>query len=529
MSTKKYLLLLALAASMLACTCTMPYLPIPTPTPMPLLIAPPPTPTPTPTPVPVDEDFQFPAFPDYSPDDLTAQYRAMRPGFEQDVDAFADGTRYWLALNLALDPTRVYGLERVRVVNNGMDALDELVFRLYPNHMMNRTVLMVSEITVGGTALEGELAANDTVLRLPLPAPLAPGESTDIEMAFRLILGTGDNLVGFGYRNSVGGAVALPSFFPMLSVYEEGMWWEEQLDAMADPVYSEVALFDVWLRAPSDADIASTGVPVSAESEGNYTLYHFASGPVRDFALGIGRGFETVSGEVDGVVITVWSRPDNTEADNFILNVTEQAVQIFSDEFAPYPFAELDVVEVTTAASGIEYPGLYYLAGSAWRADNTFTEWVAAHETAHQWWYSIVGNDQVGEPWIDEGLTEYSSEIYFLRERGEGGGAMAHDYFVNHVGDFVDEYGEQLPVGLPADAYPSPGAYDAIVYSAGALFYEGLVETYGRDAVGEMLQVYFEQHRYGVAHNEDLEALIAEELGEEARTLFREWVYGASE
>ncbi len=28
-------------------------------------------------------------------------------------------------------------------------------------------------------------------------------------------------------------------------------------------------------------------------------------------------------------------------------------------------------------------------------------EWIVVHEVLHQWWYSLVGNDQVNEPWLD--------------------------------------------------------------------------------------------------------------------------------
>jgi hypothetical protein len=539
MNTKRRILLFALVIPALACavlnplasTSTSqpsPHPPTTSPTNTPT-IAPTAPPTSTPTPATLPDSPLLPRFPDYSPDDIDAHYLAMRPGFEADVDAFADGTRYWMALNLALDPVRIDGVERVRVVNREADALDDLVFRLYPNHMIGETVLTVTAIIVDGVLIEGERDGSDTVLRVPLPSPLAPGEVADVEMAFSLVLGQGDNLVGLGQMNRPGDAVALPSFFPMLSVYEDGMWWEEEPVVMADPVYSETALFDVWLCAPDDAAIATTGVMVSMTDEEDCTLYHFASGPVRDFALGIRQDFEVLSGEVDGITVTVWSRPGRHEADRFVLDVTERAVQIFSEEFGPYPFNELDVVEVTTGASGIEYPGLYYLSRSIWRTDDTFTEWVAAHETAHQWWYGMVGNDQVGEPWLDEGVTEYSSEVYFLNAWGEYGAEMTHDYFIHDVGDFVRDYGEQLPVGMPANAYPDEEAYDVTVYSAGALFYEALAEEYGRDSVRELLRVYLERFRYDVAHNEDMETLVAEELGEEARTLFREWVYGVPE
>ena len=44
------------------------------------------------------------------------------------------------------------------------------------------------------------------------------------------------------------------------------------------------------------------------------------------------------------------------------------------------------------------------------------------HEVAHQWWYNQVGSDQIMNPWLDEGLAEFSMYDYFAGtlRRAEG-------------------------------------------------------------------------------------------------------------
>ena len=42
-------------------------------------------------------------------------------------------------------------------------------------------------------------------------------------------------------------------------------------------------------------------------------------------------------------------------------------------------------------------------------------EFAIAHETGHQWWYSMVGSDQIWHPWQDEALTQYIDTLYFER------------------------------------------------------------------------------------------------------------------
>ena len=38
---------------------------------------------------------------------------------------------------------------------------------------------------------------------------------------------------------------------------------------------------------------------------------------------------------------------------------------------------------------------------------------IAVHETAHQWWFGSVGNDQALEPWLDEALATYSERLFY--------------------------------------------------------------------------------------------------------------------
>lgn len=526
MKPRLWMMLLGLLGLTLACA-TPAQLPMVTSSPPPTpLSTPKPSPLPQPPPTPSPSVSAWPTFPPYDPDDLNAHYQAMRPGFEEDVDALANRTRYWLMLDLNLDPVRIWGVERIRFTNHTPDTLSSLVLRLYPNHLAGYSILQVYDITIDGVPVEGEHDVADTVLRVPLPDRLAPDEMVEAELTFTMTLPS-EGPLGWGQIGNVGDTTVMASFFPMLSVYEEGAWWETEPSLMGDPVYSETALFDVWLYAPSDTSVATTGVLIGTESDNEATLYHFATGPVRDFALGISSEFELLSEEVDGITVNVWSAPGDNEDDRRVLDMTELALSFFNEQFWPYPFTEFDVLETRIDAAGIEYPGLIYLTSFGWGDDDPFTEWLIVHETAHQWWYSVVGNDQVGEPWLDEGLTEYSVELYFYHIHGEHEGELAHQQFQSEVENYVSRHGGvRLPIGMPTDAYPGLAEYSTFVYSGGALLLDTLAEQYGRDAVQLLLQTYFQDFRYGVAHSEDLEALVREQLGEEAQALFREWVYG---
>ena len=52
--------------------------------------------------------------------------------------------------------------------------------------------------------------------------------------------------------------------------------------------------------------------------------------------------------------------------------------------------------------AGIEYPTLSFVGSG------DFMRLVVDHETAHQWFYALVGNDQARDPWLDETLATWA-------------------------------------------------------------------------------------------------------------------------
>jgi len=66
---------------------------------------------------------------------------------------------------------------------------------------------------------------------------------------------------------------------------------------------------------------------------------------------------------------------------------------------------------------GMEFDGLVFLSpllfpeytGDA----KDYLTAITAHETAHEWWYGRVGNDQASAPWLDEAFATYSELLFY--------------------------------------------------------------------------------------------------------------------
>ena len=100
--------------------------------------------------------------------------------------------------------------------------------------------------------------------------------------------------------------------------------------------------------------------------------------------------------------------------------IAKESIKIFNNLFGEYPYDTYSVVASDFYIGGMEYPTLVMIDNTLYDDNSKFLlEYVIAHETAHQWWYSVIGNDEVDEPWLDEALTEYSTILYFENKYGK--------------------------------------------------------------------------------------------------------------
>jgi aminopeptidase N len=121
-----------------------------------------------------------------------------------------------------------------------------------------------------------------------------------------------------------------------------------------------------------------------------------------------------------------------------------------------------------------------------------------AHEVAHQWWYSLVGDDEWREPWLDEAFAEYSAARLPARA------------FPNRLGDCRFRRRAPLPVVATMGQvdHARGRGYARSVYVAGACALRGLAKRLGSRRMNALLRGVVARHRYGVLTGEELLAAV---------------------
>lgn len=127
----------------------------------------------------------------------------------------------------------------------------------------------------------------------------------------------------------------------------------------------------------------------------------FEATQVRDFAIVAAPDFRTASRHVGATFVQAFVRPGTAAGPR--LDAAEHALRAMAARVGPYPYASYLVAQ-TAGGYGMESPGLTWIPGGIGGAD---LRYLVTHETAHQWFYSLVGNDQATAPFTDEAAADF--------------------------------------------------------------------------------------------------------------------------
>ncbi len=499
--------------------------PSPTPKPSPSATpSPEPRPSPTATLVPPTKPAWKGPRPLVPWDDLSFYKKAMLPQFVGDVDWVEKNlhpTHYQLDLRLKW-PSSIGGTEIVRYTNAENVPLDKVYFRLFPNLPGWASKTDVKGVWLDGRPVDWSLESSRTALEVPFARKLRPGQSVKIAIRFSVDIppGEGTSYGVFGYKD---GVLSLAHFYPMIPAFDSQGWHIEIPAPYGDLTYSDTSFYYVRLSADrSDLRLAASGKVLSHRVENGRSTWTIASGPMRDINLLLSQDFGTASKDVDGTRVTSYFRTGDSEGGKRVLEYASNALAYYSNSFGKYPFNELDVVESGTTAGGIEYPGLVVISDMYYSEVGGFLEFATAHEVGHQWWYSLVGNDQLNHPWLDEALTNYSTYLFERDTHGESVGKQVFkDFFQVPYESAGDKKG--LPIGLPVKEYGDEGTYGKIVYGKGPLFFDELKKEVGEKVFFRILRTYFERYKYRTATPEDFLRIANSVSGRNLAPLFDRW------
>lgn len=450
----------------------------------------------------------------------------MLVDFVEDASSFPEATRYWIDAKIEFDPTTVHGtiegLSRIQFTNPHSEPLSDIVLMIWPNHGQYLAEARVGPALIEGRPVPANAELGGLARRYDLPEPLAPGATLDLSVPFHIMV---SGAIGRGNMSRFGiteGVLFAPTFYPLVPRLIEGEWDARVAPSAGDTTVSEVSLYQVRIAAPSDLTLVATGVEVGREElKDGTTAITYISGPVRDFAFALG-SFISKQEQVDAVTVAGWALAEHEQDLGVMVRAAATQMELLGDLVGPYPYAELDLVDVPGAFGGIEYPGLVTIGtlGGPNVIDST------VHEVGHQWFYGLIGDDQLEEPWLDEAAATYTQILYHERASRRGFATGMLTFFRDQVRDHPNP---ELPIGLAVNEYETGMDYGLFVYRKGALFFDALRAELGDDLFFEFLQRFLDQYRYQIAGADDFQTTAEDTCDCNLDALFDLWVFVGGE
>jgi hypothetical protein len=386
---------------------------------------------------------------------------------------------YTIEAALDVDRGAVSARQVIRYPNTTGRPLDRVVFRVVAGSVGG---LSLQSATVDGQPRDPSL--DGSVLDVPLAQPLAPGATVEIELRFGLALPRRPERFGATPRG-----IVLGYWFPTVAVHR-GDWDRRQYVSVGDATFGEVADFDVTFTTSRPVEIAATGRLIERDA----THWKFQAQSVRDFAATASPSWAVGTSQVGQTTVTGYAQSEATA--RWYAGRGAELVGWYGDRFGAYPYPTLSVVEVDLPAGfgGLEYPGLIMMDaqyGGASREAGGSLDVLLAHEIAHQWFYSWVGNDQIDDPWLDEAFATYVPTLFYAATQPESYQAVLNRSIAG------GDAGGSADGGV--DDFPADGAYFPVVYRKGARFLDGLRTQLGEAAFVDLLRTHVGVHRDRVA------------------------------
>jgi hypothetical protein len=407
--------------------------------------------------------------------------------------------------------------------------------------------LDVSSARVAGTEVKPYVW--DTMMRIDLPRPLAPGQSVDLAFAWSFKVPThGSDRMG-----REGSLYEMAQWFPRMAVYDDVSGWNTLPYLGQGEFYREFGNYDVALTVPAGYIVGATGTLqnaaevltpaqrdrlaraatsttqlsiISAQEAGTAAArprttgtltWRFRAENVHDFAWAASPTFVWDSESSNGVQChSLYQRGDagwRNAADATCFSIRE-----FS-KWYPYPWPQ--ATSVAGPVGGMEYP-MFVMVGSEGSEQDVFG--TLAHEHGHEWFPMIVSSNERLYAWMDEGFNTFvdaaPNALRFPGARTDYSPAVDRADYASLV-----VAGKEEPIMTPADRI-GPQALSILAYSKPSIVLGMLRDAViGPEAFDAAFKEYIRRWAFKHPTPADFFRTMENVSGRDLDWYWREWLY----
>ncbi len=474
-----------------------------------------------------------------------------------------DDISYDISASFYPDEKKIEAKENISFKNTTGKDLKEIYLRVYPNHEYSQGEKLklykyatyfridpfpsgfdsgkftVVSISSGGRQLEYSFEGRDkTVLKITIPEALKNGEKIELNIDFNLKI---PNHIGrYGWHKET---FALNRWYPILGVYDQKGWHNDPDYLLHMPYVSEAALYKLKISLPRDYVLAS-GCDEETEqelSDGRKEVLLSGSKPMRELSLAISKDYKVLESHVDGIKIKSYYFPRDERYAKEAAVSAKDMLTYYGKRFGKYPYKKFSIAPVYLGYGGSQNAGIVFIDIRAYEMPPflmRYFDFLVAHETGHQWWYNIVGNDEFRELWLDEGINSYYTLCYLEDKYGMEGKVVdmpswLENFIPNPTFRSIRTYryryfakkGLDQAILTDLESFYEPAIIFTVAYGKGSSIVDMLTYMLGEEKMDAAMQKYFKEYSFKNATVKDFEKVISDAAGKDMGWFFDEWLY----
>ena len=474
-------------------------------------------------------------------------------------DRWQQRVKYTMNIDMDVNTNRFKGIQKLVYTNNSPDILNKLFYHLYfnafqPNSSMDTRSRELGKILVNGrqdwdgrvkdrisqlkddeigyqkiislklNGVDQPFKYHETILEVNLTKAIAPKSTVTLDMVFEAqvplqVRRSGRDNPTTGVRYS------MSQWYPKLSEYDYEGW--HPTPYVAREFYGVWGDFDVTISIDKTYKIGGTGVLVNAAEIGwGYDApgtelkptakpkrsWHFVGNNVHDFVWAADPDYKHLVRKMPNggptLNIIYNFKENDLKNDTAWITIADAAVTVLpfmETKFGKYPYPQYSFIQ--GGDGGMEYPMATLIVGPG--VGTVFHEWM------HSWYQMMLGTNESMYGWMDEGFTEYASDlvgVYYRDKvsRVKGASNPAYiktldslaailplDHYSNYQSYYFIAKSEfEEPLTTHADHFNTNVGYSVAAYSKGCVFIEQLGYIVGGAVRDKILLEYYKQWRF---------------------------------
>jgi len=389
---------------------------------------------------------------------------------------------YDAAVNLWFDARRLRVDESIRVTNRSGAGLDRVE--------LNTIAAPLGNMRLGQTDVDGEVVAArvaDQTIVVPLGGVLPDGAAATLRVRYQATIPA--TLAGSSWMfTRVGDIVQASRWLPWV-----GLRHPFGRPNHGDPFFTALSP-SVRVRITTDRRlvIATPGRRTAVDG----LTQTFEAQNVRDFHIVASPSFSIHERKVGDWTLRAYVR-GGFQTDR-ILDWAADGLRKMSRLAGDYPYPRFTIAQ-TAGGYALEGPGMIWiptgLSGSRLR-------WNVYHETAHQWFYGVVGSDGALDPFADEAVATHLGQVVSGIWRTTTCAQRRLDLSIYRYGE---------------------ACYFGQIYLHGANVLERLRDRMEPGEYWRAVRAYVAEHRFGIGSTRELLATLQAFTARDLEPILARW------